>query len=163
MVGAIPPDEMKGISLAAPVWIVSGVKDDVSRFLRALPILVSSDGFLFLEGGAYSDALRDFLKSETVEVSPRPALGTVWPRQGYAAIPATARVLGALAALSEGLPSSEVCTHLHVFRGEKVLLSGYDAFSGEFWLSADVPEEKVRSFAETIGGTYRRDGNASAG
>ena len=161
--GAIPADEMNGISLVAPVWVLSGVKDDVSQFLRAVPTLVSEEAFLFLEGGAYSEPIRQFLRREAVEVIPRPALGTVWPRQEYGAIPATPNVLEALAALSESLPSFELCTHLHVFQRDKVLLSGYDAFTAEFWLSGDLPEERVRSFSEAVGGTYRRDEAANAG
>src|SRR5687767_9268922 len=161
--GAVPADEMKGISLATPVWALSQVRDDASQFLRALPSLVPSDALLFLEGDVYSEQVRDFLTRETVMASPRPALGTIWPRQAYTAIPATPQVLEALAALSESLPSIEICTHLHVFRGEKFLLSGYDAFTSEFWLSGDLPEDKVRRFSEAVGGTYRREGTANAG
>jgi len=163
ILGATSADEMNGISLAAPVWVLSGVKANASQFLRALPSLVPGDAFLFLEGHAYSEQVRSYLESEQVEVSPRPALGTVWPRLSYFSIPATPQVLERLAVIAEGLSPTEICTHLHVFRRDAVLLSGYDAFTSEFWLSAELVEDKVRAFSEAVGGTYKRDETAHAG
>ena len=154
---------MKGITLSSPAWIVTGVAKDASRFIRALPSLVPHESFLFLEGRAYSDQLLAFLETERVAVSPRPALGTVWPRGAYFVIPAEPRVLEALATVTQDLPYPDVCDHLSVFRGEEVLLSGYDAFTAEFWLSAELPEEKVKAFVDAVGGSYTRPRVEDAG
>jgi hypothetical protein len=153
---------MDGISLESPGWVLAHVPDNASRFIRALPTLATTDSFLFLEGGTWPEPLRAFLEQAQVEVMPKPALGTLWPRHTYCSLPAAAAVLEGLASLAEGLSHGEVCDHLHVFRGDRVLLSGYDAFDDEFWLAADVPEQSVRTFSEAVGCTYR-SGKGSAG
>jgi hypothetical protein len=109
-----------------------------------------------LEGGAYPRPVRAFLTSHSIDASPRPALGTYWPANPYFCIPIRSQVLQELAALTEALPSPEVCDHLHVFAGERVVLSGYDAFSDPFYVSGDVPEDALQRFCDDAGCRYQR-------
>jgi len=68
-----------------------------------------------------------------------------------------------MAALVGGLACSEVCDHLHVFTRQEVLVSGHDAFSAPFLLSAVVPEAKVADLATDLGCAYKATGPAGAG
>ena len=163
LIGAMPADEIEGISLTSPGWALPSVADDASRFLRAIPRLVFSNAFVFLEGGSHPVRLRRLLQQRTVQVSPRPALGTLWPRQACFVVPAEPAILEEVATFAEGLPYPEVCDHLHVFSGEQVLLSGYDAFAQPFTLSAAVSEDAVRAFSAAVGCTYRREVREGAG
>jgi hypothetical protein len=163
VLGAMPTDEMAGITQREARWVLTSVPPDASRFLSALPLLVPADAFVFLEGGARPEQLTLLLHERRVEVSPRPALGTVWPRHEFFAVPAKPTVLAELARCAQALPYPEVCDHLHVFRGEEVLLSGYDAFAQPFTLSATIPEERVNAFSAAIGCSYRREVPEGAG
>jgi hypothetical protein len=146
--------EMKGLVLDNPRWEVIGCTDP-SRFFRALILLAPSDAIVMLEGGGHPTALRAFLEEQSTTADPRPALGTVWPAAPYFCVPARAEVLERLATLSQALPYREVCDHLHVFTGERVLLPGYDAFELPFYLAGDLPEDAVRSFCADAECSYR--------
>jgi hypothetical protein len=145
---------MKGLVLDHPRWKVSGCTDP-SRFFKALVLLVPSEAVIMLEGGVHPPLLRALLEEQNTLVHPRPALGTLWPAAPCFCVPATAEILERLAALSQSLPYPEVCEHLHVFTGERVLLSGYDAFADPFYLAGDLPEGAVRSFCTDAQCSYQ--------
>jgi hypothetical protein len=151
---ARPRREMDGLRLLDPQWQVAGVTDP-ERFFSALLRLVSPDALLFLEGGAHPPRLRTFLEAQNVTVKHRPALGTMWPAAPYFCVRARPEVVEELVALVSSLAYPEVCEHLHVLMGDRVLVSGYDAFSDPFYVSGNVPEQKLQDFCATAGCSYK--------
>ena len=157
--GMMPPEEMAGITLRHPRWALIGRIDDPSRFLSSLHLLAPEGAWLFLEGGGHPPELLQFLEAHAGIVSPRPALGTVWPRHTYFSLPATEEVLASLARITSSLSSPEICDHLHVFSGENVLLEGHDAFAHTFFVSGLVSESRLKDLSAAIGCEYRALGD----
>lgn len=148
--GAVSEEEMRGLRLSGPSWELSKNLTNPSAFFGALPKLVPDDAILFLEGGAHPPQLARFLEEHRLWPALRPALGTIWPRQSTVALPTTPPFLTALAGQTDSCPVAEVCAHLHVYRGEQVLLEGYDAFSYAFFVSQILPEERLREFCADL-------------
>lgn len=148
--GAVSEEEMKGLRLTGPSWELSKNLTDPSALFRALSKLVPDDSILFLEGGAHPPQLAAFLEEHRLWPALRPALGTIWPRQPTVALPTTPGFLTALAGQTDSCSVPEVCCHLHVYRGEQVLLEGYDAFSHVFYVSQALPEERLRKFCADL-------------
>ena len=145
--------EMAGLEQTDAAWQIVDCVVPAS-FFRSLPLLVGNDAVVQVEGGAHAEPLRLFLSRQAIECEPHAALGTVWPASSYFCIPATIPVLEELAALTASLPGPEVCDHLHVFVGPRVLVSGYDAFSDPFYISGVVPEGALADFCRSIGCRY---------
>jgi hypothetical protein len=154
LLGAMSHEEMNGIRLDHPAWAIAGVEP--SRVFPALLELAPKGALLFLEGGQQQPDLLAFLEKHKQSVSPRPALGTLWPRHSWFIIPADPDVLSELGRLTARLACPEVCDHLHVFLGECVLLEGHDAFLNDFLVSDSVSEEQVKRFCAATGSRYER-------
>ena len=146
---------MRGLRLQGSSWKVS-IVTDASALLRALPKLVPDDAILFLEGGTHPAPLRALFEEHRFHPALRPALGTIWPRQPTFALPTTQTFLQKLAQATASCPALEICTHLHVYRGEDVLVEGYDAFAQPFYVSQVVPEHQVRDFCAELGVSWSR-------
>jgi hypothetical protein len=145
---------MHGLVLANPRWELLGCEDP-SRFFSSLRHLAPEGAFLLVEGGAHSPPLRALLEQHRVSVEPRPALGTLWPAAPYFCVPTTEEVLERLARVTASCSYPEVCYHLHVFAGDRVLLSGYDAFSDPFYVSSDISEDAIKNFCADAACRYQ--------
>ena len=145
--------ELEGLELADRSWQLIGLTEPARAF-QGLLQLDAPGTFLFLEGGQQPLELRHFLEAHSVTPASRPALGTIWPAASYVSVPLTAEVLEELVHLTEGLPYAQVCCHLHVFTEDKVLVSGHDAFSDPFYVSGEVPEQRLKEFCKAAGCTY---------
>ncbi len=136
---------MTGLVLEEPRWQVKGLKDPAS-FFASLQLLVPAGAYLFLEGGSHPAELRRWLEVHNVEIAPHPALGTVWPASRFYSVSLASETPMELAELTKDAARPEVCHHLHVYAGGQVLVSGYDAFSDPFYVSAAVTQERVEQF-----------------
>jgi len=152
---AVPKEERDGISLdyRVPQWKVSRAKD-LPAFLRALVHLLPQDAILYLEGGSPPGRLRQFLDENSIPEQAHVAMGTIWSRPLIFHVSATAANLSQLADIAEHCAEPEVAMHLHVYRDGKVLLQWYDAFSDPFYISKQIPEEKVHEFCDRLSIQY---------
>jgi hypothetical protein len=150
--------EMEGLVLAEHRWQIVG-SEDPARLFASLVHLVPAAAYLFLEGGSHPPKLRGWLEAHDAAIVPRPALGTIWPAAPFFSVSIVPGPLDELAELTKSLASPEVCDHLHVVAGERMLVSGYDAFSDPFYVSGTVPEQNVREFCDLAGCTYERLGD----
>lgn len=143
-----------GIVLGAPpAWEVAAPKN-TTLFLRTLPSSFSSDCVLYLEGYP-DDRLREYLEQRPATNTTEVAKGTVWPRPQIFHMPTTPENIEGLALVVENLHPSDIADHLHVYRGNEVLLQCYDFFAGcPILLSRSLPEDKIRSFCEALQTTY---------
>ena len=161
--GAVPREEMSGISLdmAHPFWEVSGATDFPS-LLTALPDLLPEECILYFEGGSPSGELLDFLRAHTVPERAHVAYGTIWPKPMVFHVPAMPDTMKRLAVMTESCAYPELAIHFHVYREQSVLLEWHDAFTEPMLLSGELPEPKVRAFAERLRMSYKKGVEPSA-
>jgi hypothetical protein len=157
VLGAVPPEERDGIRLdtTQPYWEVSGETDFLSLF-EALPDFLPEDSVLYFEGGAPRGELLEFLEAQKVPERAHVAYGTIWPRPRVFHLPATRHTMKRLAEMMQSRGPWELAIHFHVYRGHCVLLQWHDAFAEPMLLSGELPEEKVKAFAERLGMSYKR-------
>ncbi len=151
----VPAEEREGISLGKePCWEVSCAKDFPS-FLRALSDLVPSDSILYIEGGSPHDEIKLYLESRKAMQIAKVAMGTIWPRPKIFHMLINLENLEGLAQLAERHAEIEIAVHLHIYKDNKVLLQWYDAFFDPFYISKEIPEDKVNNFCSQLGIKYK--------
>jgi hypothetical protein len=157
VLGAVPPEERDGIRLDTThlYWEVSGRTDFPSLF-EALSDLLPEDSVLYFEDGAPRGALLEYLEAQEVPERARVAYGTIWPRPRVLHLPATRNTMKRLAEMMKSRRPWELAIHFHVYRGQTVLLQWHDAFTVPMLLSGELPEEKVKAFAERLGMSYKQ-------
>ena len=157
--GAVPKDHLQGATLGAErAWSVTGITDPAT-FFRGLPHLVPPGSVLYLEG-VYSDAIIDYLRQHPAEHRLKVAGGTIWPKPQCFHTPITEQTALDLARLSQGCAAPEVCAHLHVYRGDEVLASWYDAFSDPLRISTSIPEYRIQEFCRGLQCTHELEPTA---
>jgi hypothetical protein len=161
--GVVPREEREGIhlDLSRPFWEVSG-KTDFPSLLSALPNLLSGECVLYFEGGAPSKELAQFLREHSVSERAHVAYGTIWPRPSVLHLPATPQTMRRLTEMTRSCAYPELAIHFHVYRGQSVLLEWHDAFTQPMLLSGELPEHKVRTFAEGLSMSYKKGVEPSA-
>lgn len=144
---------LEGIQIAKPAWEVSG-DYSLDAVLRALVHLAPAGATLYVEGGNLSAPVVEFLTAHAVQATTKVYPGTIAPKPLRFHIPATPDVLSRLADFAEppSVCEGEICDHLILYSGTRVILSGYDFGSLALLLDREVPEEVARTFASQSGG-----------
>lgn len=151
----VPAKGREGISLEhCACWEISSAKD-MPAFLRALFDLVPPQSVLYLEGGSPTKDIQLFLDTYKASEITKVAMGTIWPRPKCFHMIVTLDNLEGLAHLMEKHATAEASIHLHVYKYKKVILQWYDAFFDPFFISKEIPEDKVRAFCERLGVSYK--------
>jgi len=153
--GGVPREEMSGIRLDTkrPYREVSG-ETDFPAVLGALPDLLPAECVLYFEGGSPTGQLLDFLQGHQIPERAHVAYGTIWPKPRVFHLVATPQTTARLSELTRSCAHPELAVHFHVYRGQTVLLEWDDAFSQPMLLSGELPEQKVKAFAERLKMTY---------
>lgn len=139
-------------------WKISAPAE-LSVLFRALPLLNLEQSILYIEAGAPAPAeLDSFLKKRTVAENIRIAGGTLLPRPTIYRIPLTTENIEDIAKFARRFPTPVGSIHIHIYRDDEILLSSYDAFIDPIWVSKDVPESKIRNFAEAMQCSYEKKG-----
>lgn len=161
--GAVPREEMSGIHLdmTHPFWEVSG-ETDFPSLLTALLDLLPEGSILYFEGGSPSGALLEFLREREIPERAHVAYGTIWPRPRVFHLPATPQTMRVLVEITRSCAYPELAIHFHVYRDQRVLLEWHDAFTQPMMLSGDLPEQKVRTFAEKLSMSCENGGEPCA-
>jgi hypothetical protein len=155
--GAVPRKEMSGIRLDMkhPFWEVSG-EIDFPSLLMALPDLLPEECVLYFEDGSPSGELLEFLRAHGVPERAHVAYGTIWPKPTFFHLPATPETMARLADIMESCAFPELAIHFHIYRDQTVLLEWHDAFTQPMLLSGELPEQKVKAFAERLHMSYKK-------
>ena len=136
-----------------PRWVVDA-PPNVAEFFLSLPLLLLPGSTLVLEECAMVAEIRAAILEHTVEPSLRIARQTLFPRsrQHHLAVsPESTRVL-ATGAEQYGPAAPQLCDHLSAYCATTVVLEWHDAFcENPMLLSHELPEIKVRAFAEYLG------------
>ena len=154
--GAVPREEMGGIRLdmTRPFWELSG-ETDFPLLLKALSDLLPGDCILYFEGGSPTGQLVEFLKEHGVLERAHVAYGVIWPKPHVFHVPANPETMVHLAEIMRLCAYPELAVHFHVYRDQTVLLEWHDAFTQPMLLSGELPEEKVKVFAESLRMSYK--------
>ncbi len=137
-------------------WIVSPVQD-ASDFFRALAELVPADSFLYIEaGGKPPEEIDAFLRARQIDARIVIDGGTLLPTPLIYTVPATKENLDGLADVQRKYPTPCGSIHVHVYRGQDVLVLSYDSFLDPFWISGQIPETNVKRFSNRLGLQYKR-------
>jgi hypothetical protein len=144
-----------GISLGTAVgWRVSGVRDP-EAFFKALPLLAGVGSVLALhdpQGRQVQQFLQHNPASESTSVKP----GTIWPRPKIYHVECSAQNLEVLEELASRHAPPEIAMHVHLYRGQQVLLEWYDAFGDPIEISAAFAEDEIRRFCHACDGRIER-------
>jgi hypothetical protein len=147
-----------------PAWRLSPAPDFTVLF-RALSHLTLDEATLHIEDGFRDANVRRSLGDRSIPGRlpvPRGTLFSLtlgpWITLGRAEdvhLPATASNLADLADMSQRYNPSEIGFHIHVARGDRVLLTWCDADTGgAMFVSKEIPEEEVRAFAAALATDY---------
>jgi len=140
--------------IQAPCWKVSCTKDYPS-FLRALVALVPAGSVLYIEGGGTPPSdVKFYLEERPAQETFKIPGGTLLPTPKVFHMPITKENLDGLADLEGKYPTPVGSIHVHVYKEHRVLLQSYDAFLAPFYISKEIPQDKVKEFCNKIGSEY---------
>jgi hypothetical protein len=120
-----------------------------------LPRLVPERSVLVLESTATPKDLRDELLRRSIEPRLKIRPGTLLPTPSLFHLPLTQETGDWLADILEARAEPEVCTHLYVYNGDKVLLAWWDAPDDPIVVSKAVAEGSIATLCASLGARYR--------
>lgn len=139
---------ISGIGKSPSGWIVSQ-PPDWRKFLRALAKLVPDNSTFAVEGcGSPPDEVADFFRARAPQQRISITSWKTWK------LPATPANLNGLADVDKYYESSHGSIQISVVHGKQRLLFAHDAFLWPFWISKQIPEEKVAAFCRELGITF---------
>jgi hypothetical protein len=122
---------------------------NLARLVRAIGALPSGS-VLCLEGGTHPAPLKAFLSEHHVPHEQRTIGGTIWPRPETYCLVVNSSTIEKLAQFVDRLAAPEVCDHLAVFQGERLLLSAYDVPDDAIQLSRDLPVDTLAAVRRAL-------------
>lgn len=153
-------------------WWIASVTDP-ALWLRSLVLLEPSDAVLYLEGvddAEIVNFLEQYPYSEPTAIGPM----SIWPRLTFHHIAATPDNLENLAKLVETGKVERLAYHAALYRDQKLLLEWFESFcppeeqgidigkgritegvQSPMYASLEVPEERVRAFANALGTAFK--------
>lgn len=155
LLSLMPPPKGVRLDIRRPFWEVSG-DTDFPSVLAALPDLLPDGSVLYFEGGSASAELLVFLRAHQVQARAHVARGIIWPKPAIYHLPATRDIIMPLAELMRTRAYPELAVHFHAYCDQAVLLEWHDAFTNPMLLSAEIPEQRVRAFAERLQMSFQR-------
>jgi len=155
ILGYVPKKEREGIKLDdEAVWEIFP-PNNFPAFLRALLDLVPKESILYIEGNGTPKETENYLNKRKAENISKIAMGTIWPRPECFHMEITKENIEGLAKIAERYKTPTGSIHLHIYKNNKVILSGYDAFSLSLYISKEIPEDKIKSFSNKLSVAYQ--------
>jgi len=125
----------------------------LDTLLEALDVGMPADAIVYVEGVAFADDVRASLAAlpAAPEALRRADLrGTLWPSPSSFHLPVSSGVLAVLRDLEKRHASPEVCAHLAVYRGEKILALAHDAGDGVLLVGHTLPNDAVEKMRQVV-------------
>ncbi len=148
-------------------WKLFGASD-LYAFVRHLDMLFPEDAVLCLEGIMIAPDIRVYVSEREPTSKAVVARGTEWamvfPNSGDGQevesvllhMLLTHENLDGLYTLMGHLAELEIADHMYVYRSGIMLMEGHDWNYGTFYVTGEVPKEKIKAFCETVGCRYER-------
>ena len=141
-----------------PVYEIDPPKEYL-QFFTTLSQYFPANSILFLEDGAFPSKFEAFLKSNSIACDIVLAPGTIWPKPRAYHLPIQPKLMLELAQWGAKLAEPELCSHLRIHDGKKLLLHWYDFPHDPMYVSAELGEQAVASLARQLGTAYRLEKN----
>jgi len=134
-----------------PCWEVS--PPDLTSFICELSELVPAGSVLRLEGVNSAD-VEQYLKARPGPIESETNQGFLKMRSKVFFMPITRENLRGLGELTEVHAEPEVCDHLQVYAGEKIILSWHDLPSDPVYIASAIDEATLIKWCEALGCEY---------
>ena len=134
-----------------PCWEMSA--PDLTQFIAGLGDFGSSEYVLCLEG-VISAEVETYLRTRPSLIENRTDEGFLKMRSKMFFMPITSESAQGLARLSERHAEPEVCDHLRLYEGNRLILSWHDVPFDPVYFSSEVAEERLRRFSASLGCRY---------
>jgi hypothetical protein len=126
---------------------------DLTHFIAELGEFGDSGYVLSLDGVIAAD-VEDYLRARPGPIENRTDQGFLKMRSKEFFMPITGENAQGLARLSENHADPEVCSHLRVYQGNRLILSWHDVPSDPVYFGSEVAEARVRKFSASLGCRY---------
>ena len=125
---------------------------DPSQFVAAIPELFPGATTMYFECTyAVEKDVIQFFEAHVEEGEYLPLCGTFWPKSTAYRCKLTPEFVEGLFNICETHAVPEICDHLFVYSGNRLLLGWYDAFDSQLILSTSVDEATRISIATLTG------------
>jgi hypothetical protein len=124
-----------------------GRVSDLDSLLAGIEHVLPRCAVMFIEGTSITPDSRKILAERSIEPERDDLWGTVWPRSEGFDLPVTDDNLHGLRELAGSRPACEICDHVTVYSGDRILLVAHDVGS-EVLVNRELPAEAVRRFRE---------------
>lgn len=138
-------------------WVIAEGNVDSTTFFRALPRHFPEATTLYVEGTSIIPDAEALYRSHGQDGPYLPPSHTLWPASTKMRCAFSAQLCEGLAALSLNAAEPELADHISLYAGDLPILEWPDAFANAMVLSAALPEERVRGFANEFALTYERE------
>lgn len=134
-----------------PCWEVSPT--DFYDFLHQLPKLALNNSTLCLEGVSAPE-IESYLQRRPTSYKNETNQGFLKMGSKIFFMPITEDNLQGFVLLTEKYAEPEICDHLRVYRGDKIILSWHDLPSDPFYVSNEIDETVLVNFCANLGCEY---------
>jgi hypothetical protein len=146
-----------GIDLDTPFhWVIEGLKQPTA-FFQHLPELLPADSILYVEGTSIVAEVSSFYSSHRAHNAVDVVRDTIAPVPDVYHFAFSPDVCAGLRRFAESHPVAEMFDHIKAYRGESLLFTFHDAFSGWLLISEHLPDDAVARFCQSLGVSSRRE------
>ena len=124
----------------------AGRVSDLSLLLAGIDQALPRPAMLFVEGTSIAPDVKKLLDGRSVQPGRDDLWGTVWPRSDGFHIRVTDENMRDLLKLADHHATPEICDHLTVYCGERILLVAHDVGSDDVWLDGGLPPQAMARF-----------------
>ena len=145
-------------------WEISEGKVDSTRFVDLLiDTLPEATTFyieisVYLPGNKIDSDVENLFEKFRQEGLYLPDSQTIWPKSKsrYYRCEFSEAFLKELSELTQNHAEPELFDHMFIYQNETCLLKWPDAFSNCMWISKEIPEGRVKKFADKLGLPYKK-------
>lgn len=137
-------------------WVIEKITQP-KPFFQQLERLLSSDAILYFEGGSIAPEVATFFLANEAKNPVAVIRDTIAPAPDIYHVILSPAVIQALCRFAEEYPPEKLFDHIKAYRGQTLLFTFHDAFSGWLRVSDTVPQQSVAAFCEALGVTWRRE------
>ena len=133
-----------GIAIDTPQhWVTEHiVREHATKFFESLSMLLPQDSILYFEGISIAPDVAQLFSAHRAQNAVEVARDTIFPVPDTYHVCFTATVIaGLIELMARHHQQEEMFDHVKAYRGDKLLLSFHDAFSGWFRISQHVSAE----------------------
>ena len=146
----------EGLVIDTPqYWVTESIRrEQAPNFFQSLSMILPADSILYFEGTCIAPDVAKFYSAHRAQNAVAVARDTISPVPDTYHICFSPAVIAELIELTARHQQEEMFDHIKAYRGERLLFSFHDAFSGWFRVSQDVSREAVEKFAASLGVTF---------